>query len=76
MSTPDLLNIFGLILNSGAAVLLVVSAPMPQRMTYFHGVEDMAPMQRKDRRTKRAHWVALRLLVFGVFLQLAAQCIR
>lgn len=76
MSTPDLLNILGLVLNSTAAILLVVSAPVPQRMSYFHGVGDMAPMQRKDRRTKRAYWVALRLLVIGFFLQLAAQCIR
>jgi len=76
MSTPDLLNIFGLILNSGAAVLLVVSAPVPQRMSYFHSDVDTAPMQRKDRRTKRAYWVALPLLVLGVLMQLAAQCIR
>lgn len=76
MSTPDLLNIFGLLFNSGAAVLLVVSAPVPQRMSYFHSDVDEAPMQRQDRRTKRAYWVALRLLVIGFFLQLAAQCIR
>lgn len=33
-------------------------------------------MQRKDRLTKRAYWVALRLLVIGFFMQLAAQFIR
>lgn len=76
MNIPDLLNIFGLVLNSAAAVLLVVSAPVPQRMSYYHGTEDVAPLQRKDRRTKRAYWFALRLLVLGFLLQLAAQFIR
>lgn len=76
MSTPDLLNIFGLVINSAAAILLVASAPVPQRMSYFHSAEDTAPMQRKDHLTKRAYWIALRLLVLGVLLQLAAQFIH
>lgn len=73
MSTPDVLNLAGLVLNSASAILLVISAPVPQRVIYMGDVEDVAPNQRKDRMTKRAYWIALRLLVVGFALQLAAQ---
>ena len=76
MNIPDLLNIFGLVLNIAAAILLVISAPVPQRVLYYGDLEDVAPNQRKDRMTKRAYWFALRLLVTGFLLQLAAQFIR
>lgn len=76
MNAHDLLHIFDLVLNSGAAVPLVASAPVPQRVLYYGDVEDVAPNQRKDRRTKRAYWLALRLLVIGFLMQLVAQCIR
>lgn len=72
----DLLNLLGLVLNSAAAILLVVPAPVPQRMQYMRSAADMAPLQRKDRMTKRAYCLALRLLVIGVLLQLAAQIFR
>lgn len=76
MNIPDLLNLLGLILNSAAAIMLVVSAPVPQRMQYFRSAADAAPLQRKDRMTQRAYWLALRLLVLGFLLQLAAQILR
>ncbi len=76
MSVPDLLNLFGLVLNSSAAFLLVASAPVPQRVSYVRSAGDMAPDQRKDRTTKRVYWIALRLLVLGFVLQLAAQILR
>ncbi|MCL4283354.1 MAG: hypothetical protein KJZ58_13970 [Flavobacteriales bacterium] len=76
MNTPDLLNVLGLVLNSVAAILLVVSAPVPQRVIYMGDVEDVAPNQRKDRMTKRAYWFALRMLVLGFLLQLVAQLLR
>ena len=59
-----------------AAILLVVSAPVPQRVIYMGDVEDVAPNQRKDRMTKRAYWFALRMLVLGFLLQLGAQLLR
>ncbi len=70
------LNLVGLIFNSAAAILLVASAPVPQRVIYMGNVEDVAPNQRKDRFTKRAYWFALRLLVIGFVLQLAAQLMQ
>lgn len=76
MFDPNTLNLVGLILNSAAAILLVVSAPVPQRVIYMGEVEDVAPNQRKDRFTKRAYWFALRLLVVGFVLQLAAQIVQ
>lgn len=76
MNANDLLNLLGLVLNSAAAILLVVSAPVPRRMQYFRGAGDAAPLQRKDRMTERAYWLALRLLVLGFLLQLAAQILR
>ena len=54
----------------------MISAPVPQRVLYYRDVEETAPNQRKDRTTKRAYWIALRLLVLGFLLQLAAQILR
>ena len=76
MNTPELINLSGLVLNSAAAILLVVSAPVPQRVIYMGNVEDVAPNQRKDRMTNRVYWYALRLLVLGFLLQLVAQLLR
>jgi len=76
MNTPDLINLIGLVLNSAAAILLVVSAPIPQRVTNYGDEKTVPADQRKDRMTKRVYWIALRLLVLGFVLQLAAQLLR
>ncbi len=71
--TAYVLNIVGLIFNSCAAILLVISAPVPQRVTYFGDEKDVPRQQRKDRKTKRAYWFALWMLLVGFLLQLVAQ---
>ena len=54
MSAPDLLNLLGLVLNSAAAVLLVVSAPVPRRVNYMNDLEDVARVMHE--RGARARW--------------------
>lgn len=51
---PDLLNLLGLVLNSAAAVLLVVSAPVARRVNYMNGLEDVARvMHERGARARR-----------------------
>lgn len=76
MSTPDTWNLVGLVLSSMAATLLVIAAPIPQRMCYFKDEEQGRIEQEKDKRTRIAYRIGLWLLVVGFVCQLVAQVMR
>jgi hypothetical protein len=76
VTTPDALNLIGLALDGSAALLLLISAPIPQRVTYMHGHERTRDNQRKDRITRMLHRAGLIALATGFFLQLLAQVLR
>lgn len=76
MNTPDLLNVLGLVLDGSAALLLLATAPIPQRTAHFKDVPEINEDTRRDRFTRKAHYAGFVLLAGGFLLQLAAQLLR
>jgi len=76
VTTPDLLNVLGLALDGSAALLLLATAPIPQRMSYYMDVEEGNRQVRKDRFTRKAHYAGFVMLACGFLLQLIAQLAR
>ena len=76
MNAPDLLNVIGLALDGSAALLLLATAPIPQRMSYYMDVEEGNRQVRRDRFTRKAHYAGFVMLACGFLLQLVAQLVR
>jgi hypothetical protein len=76
VNAPDLLNVLGLAMDGSAALLLLATAPIPQRMSYHMDVEEGNAKTRKDRLTRKAHYFGFVMLAGGFLLQLVAQLLR
>jgi hypothetical protein len=76
MNTPDLLNMTGLALDGFAALLLLATAPIPQRSIYMLDEEQGNRDFHKDRRTRKAHYLGFVMLACGFLLQLVSQLLR
>ena len=76
MNAPDLLNVIGLVLDGSAALLLLATAPIPQRNMYCKDIEEGNRDFHRDRRTRKAHYVGFVMLACGFLLQLIAQLVR
>lgn len=76
MNAPDLLNVTGLALDGAAALLLLATAPIPQRSIYMKNEEEGNRDFHKDRRTRIAHYTGFVMLAGGFLLQLVAQLLR
>jgi len=76
MIAPDLLNVLGLTLDGSAALLLLATAPIPRRMFHYMGDEEGNRNVRRDRFTRKAHYVGFILLAAGFLLQIMAQVMR
>lgn len=76
MNTPDLLNLIGLALDGSAALLLLATAPIPQRSIYYKDIEEGNQDARRDRLTRKAHLAGFFMLACGFVLQMTAQLLR
>jgi hypothetical protein len=76
MITPDSLNLLGLALDGSAALLLLTSAPIPQRNCYFKDPAESNTDYFRDRRTRKAHYIGFVMLASGFLFQLIAQVSR
>jgi len=76
MNAPDLLNMIGLALDGSAALLLLATAPIPQRSVYCKDIEESNRDHHRDRLTRKAHYLGFVMLACGFLLQLIAQLVR
>lgn len=76
MNAPDMLNVIGLALDGTAALLLLATAPIPQRMFYYVSDEEGNRNVRRDRFTRKAHFAGFIMLACGFLLQLIGQLVR
>jgi len=55
---------------------LLATAPIPRRMFHYMGDEEGNRNVRRDRFTRKAHYVGFILLATGFLLQITAQVMR
>lgn len=62
MSAHDLLNLAGLAMDGSAVLLLLATAPIPKRVRYMYRREQVRIHQRRDRITRKAHYIGFIIL--------------